>query len=356
MSEAAIDQEKVEAFVQRATGDASGLMTMLFCYIGDRLGLFGELRGGGPSTPHELADATGLDERYVAEWLRGLSAAGYLESDRESGRYALPDEHAVVLAEEESPVFLGGACQQMFGMMEPLDEILKAFEDGRGVDLEEYGEDLWEGMERSTNAMFDNFLVQDWIPAMPSVEDALESGCRFADIGCGAGRALIRLAEAYPDSRFTGYDLSPTQVQRARDNIEAEGLTERIDVEVGEVEEGLPGEFDVVSAFDVVHDAVDPRRFAEEVRESLTTGGSFVCLETNCADEHMANDGPVAATFYGYSVLYCLSTSLANDGAGLGTCGLPEATFRELCAEAGFSDVRVLPWEHPFNKLYQARA
>lgn len=355
IDEASVDEKKLEAFVQRATGDASGLMTMLFCYIGDRLGLFRRLHEIGPSTPDELARATGLHPRYVAEWLRGLSAAGYLQCDGESGRFALPPEHAMVLAAERSPVFLGGACQQIFGMLEPVDEVLKAFEDGEGVNLEAYGGDVWEGMERSTNAMFDNFLVQEWIPAMSAVEDQLASGCTFADIGCGAGRALIKLAEAYPDSRFVGYDLSPTQVRRARANIEATGLTDRIDVEVAEVEEGLPGEFDVISAFDVVHDALDPRRFLDQVRDALESGGSFVCLETNCADEHMENEGPVATTFYGYSILYCLSTSLANGGAGLGTCGLPEGTFRELCLKAGFSEVRVL-WEHPFNKLYQARA
>jgi SAM-dependent methyltransferase len=355
-TEQQIDEAKVEEFVERAIGDFSGMMTVALCYVGDRLGLFKDLRDNGPATAEELAGRTGINERYAAEWLRGLAAPGYLGYDTQTGRYELSPEHSLVLAVEGSPAFLGGGYQMFGGMLQPLDRIVTAFREGGGAGQSDYGEDFWEGMERFTNGWIENFLVQEWIPSMPDVKAKLEAGCDYADVGCGSGRALIKLAREFPSTRFVGYDLFPTQVERARANAEAAGLPNRIRVELADAGEGLPEQYDVISTYDVIHDAVDPLGLLKGIRKSLKPEGVYLCLDINCADRHEENEGPLAAMFYGFSVFYCMTTSLANGGAGLGTCGLPEAKARELCTQAGFSDVRRVPIENPFNNLYEARA
>ena len=351
-----IDETTVQEFAERAVSHYSGALTVALCYLGDRLGLFTTLDGQGFMTPQQFAAQAGIDERYAAEWLRALAAQGYLECDRKSGRYRLSPEHALVLAKEGSPAFLGGAYNGFPAMVGQTGRLLEAFRNGGGVSMDEYPDDNWAGMERMTGGWFENFLMQEWIPAMPAVQEKLEAGCEYADVGCGAGRALIKLAQAYPHSRFTGYDLFPGQVERARANLEAHGLEGRIRCEVADAAEGLPRKYDVISTYDVVHDAVDPLRLLKGICSSLKRDGAYVCVDINCADRHEENEGAFAAMFYGISIFYCMTTSLANGGAGLGTCGLPEATCRELCTRAGFSKVRRVPIENPFNSLYEVRA
>jgi SAM-dependent methyltransferase len=351
-----IDLAKLEEFAGRAVGDFSGMMTVALCHIGDRLGLFRDLNDNGPASAAELAGRTGLNERYAAEWLRGLAAPGYLEYDRSTGRYGLSPEHSLVLAVEGSPAFLGGGYQLFGAMLDPLEHIVRAFTEGGGAGQDEYSAEWWLGLERFTNVWFENHLLQEWIPSMPDVKARLEAGCDYADVGCGSGRALAKLAGAFPSSRFTGYDIFARQVELARANLEEAGLGDRVRVELADAGKGLPESYDVISTYDVVHDAVDPLGLLKGVHDSLRPGGIYICLDINCADRHEDNEGPLAGIFYGFSVFYCMTTSLANGGAGLGACGLPEAKARQLCTEAGFSEVRRVAMDNPFNNLYEARA
>jgi SAM-dependent methyltransferase len=350
-----IDAAEVERFALQAVEDFSGMMTVALCHLGDRLGLFRDLAENGPATADELAVRTRIHTRYAAEWLRGLAAPGYLDHDDRTGRYELSPEHAVVLAVEGSPAFLGGGYQLFGALLEPIERVARAFREGGGAGQEVYDADWWVGLERFTNCWFESFLLQEWVPAMPEVRERLEAGCDYADVGCGSGRALIKLAGAFPRSRFVGYDVFPAQVELARTNVAAAGLADRVRVEAADAVAGLPERYDVISTYDVVHDAVDPLGLLRGIRGSLAPDGVYVCLDINCADRHEDNEGPLAAIFYGFSVLYCMTTSLARDGAGLGACGLPEATARALCAEAGFSAFRRVPIENPFNNLYEAR-
>jgi hypothetical protein len=189
-----IDETTVQEFAERAVSHYSGALTVALCYLGDRLGLFTTLDGQGFMTPQQFAAQAGIDERYAAEWLRALAAQGYLECDRKSGRYRLSPEHALVLAKEGSPAFLGGAYNGFPAMVGQTGRLLEAFRNGGGVSMDEYPDDNWAGMERMTGGWFENFLMQEWIPAMPAVQEKLEAGCEYADVGCGAGRALIKLA------------------------------------------------------------------------------------------------------------------------------------------------------------------
>jgi SAM-dependent methyltransferase len=297
-----------------------------------------------------------VNERYALEWLRGLTAAGYLTYDRGADRFELPPEHAPALAQEGSPFFFGGPYQIFPGALGVLDELTERFRSGGGVDQSAYGPDMWEGMERFTSSWFDNFLVQEWVPAMPEVERKLQEGARCADIGCGAGRATLTLARAYPTTTHVGYDLADAQLARAQANAAAAGLGERVRFEKADGAKGLPEKYDLITTFDVIHDAIDPIGILKTIRQGLKDDGIYVCLDINCADDPADNEGPVAAMYYGFSMAYCLTTSLAHGGAGLGTCGLPEAKLRELCEQAGFGQVRRVPIDDPFDILYEVRA
>src|SRR5919108_127355 len=350
-----IDEAKVEAFMGKVIGDYSGAMMSMYCALGDRLGLFKSL-AESPGTSKQLAERTGVNERYALEWLRGMSAAGYIEHDRSSDSYSLPPEHALALAQEGSPVFFGGGFQMLPAMGVVFDQVSERFREGGGVAQDDYPDYFWAGLERFTNGWFENFLLQEWIPSMPAVKEKLEQGCLYADVGTGAGLAILKLADAFPNSKFVGYDISEAQIERARKNVAEAGLEDRVRVELKDVVEGLDEQFDVISTYDVIHDAVDPLGLLKAIRQGLKDDGTYICLDINCADDPADNEGPLAAMFYGFSMMYCMTTSLAHNGEGLGTCGLPEAKLRELCEQAGFSKVRRIVMENPFNNLYEVSA
>ncbi|MBX9398192.1 methyltransferase domain-containing protein [Streptomyces sp. TRM72054] len=349
-----VDEARVEAFMEKALGDLSGTMTVGLCHLGDRLGLFKDLAARGPAGSQELADRLDLNERYVREWLRGLTAAGYLE-EPEPGRFALPAEHAPALADESGPMFLGGVYQMVPATLAPYERLCEAFRRGGGVQQSDYPDSLWDGMSRFTGSWFESVMVDDWLSTFPHVVEKLERGIDVADVGCGAGRALIVLAQAFPRSRFTGFDNFPVQVERARQNAERAGVIDRVTFETVDAAQGLPGRYDLVTTFDVIHDSADPKRLLTAIRAAVQDDGDYLMLEINCEDRPQDNVGPVATMFYGFSMFYCMTTSLANDGAALGTCGMPEAVVRSLCTEAGFSDVTRSTADDPFNVLYDIR-
>jgi SAM-dependent methyltransferase len=352
----AIDEAKLEAFMGKVVGDFSGTMVSMYCALGDRLGLFKALSEQGPATSAELAKRAGVNERYTLEWLRGMASAGYIEHDRSAGSYSLPPEHALALAQEGSPFFFGGGYEMLPAMIGVLDQVTERFRNGGGVAQDAYDPEMWEGLERFTNGWFENHLLQEWIPWMPRVEEKLEAGCLYADVGTGAGQAILKLAGAFPNSKFVGYDISEAQVERARKNIADSGFGDRVRVELKDVAEGVDEKFDVISTYDVIHDAVDPQGLLKAIRQALKDNGTYICLDINCADDPADNEGPMASMFYGFSMLYCMTTSLAHNGEGLGTCGLPESKLRELCEKAGFGEVRRVEMENPFNNLYEVSA
>jgi 2-polyprenyl-3-methyl-5-hydroxy-6-metoxy-1,4-benzoquinol methylase len=348
-----IDLAQVEAFAGKVLGDASGMAATIMASIGDRLGLFRSLAQGGPATSSQLAERTGLNERYTREWLGGMASAGYLTYDPLTQQFTLPAEHAPVLAQEGGPAFMGGIQQFLIGVGEPIDQVIGAFKHGGGVPQSAYTENTWAGLDRFTAGWFENLLLQQWVPAMPAVQLALERGANVADVGCGRGRALIKLAQAFPNSRFVGYDAYGPAVEDATARAAAAGVADRIRFEARDVSQGLPETYDIITTFDVIHDAVDPSGLLRAIHDGLRPGGRYVCLDINCSDLVEEQAGPLDTLRYGFSILYCMTTSLAHQGAGLGTVGLPESTLRTLCDEAGFGQFRRVPLENPFNNLYE---
>ena len=350
-----MDQEKRKAFVRRTATDTGGTMATVLAVIGDRLNLFKDLAANGPATSAELANRMGLVERYTREWLGGMASAGYLEYEAATGVFTLPPEHAPVLAEEAGAYFLGGLYQMLPDWVARLDAITTAFREGGGVPQSAYGSDTWDGLERFGAGWVEHLLVPEWLPRMPDVEARLTMGARVADVGCGRGRALVKLAQAFPESRYVGYDVFAGSIESASANARQAGVGDRVRFEHLDVAVGLPEDYDVITTFDVVHDAADPRGLLRSIRRALAPDGIYICMDMNCSDRLEENAGPLGTLFHGFSILYCLTTSLSQGGEGLGTVGLHEPRLRELCEEAGFSSVHRVEMKNPFSALYEVR-
>jgi 2-polyprenyl-3-methyl-5-hydroxy-6-metoxy-1,4-benzoquinol methylase len=359
-----LDKTKLDSFMSRIFSDLGGTYVTLLCAIGDRLNLFKDLAANSPATSQELSQRTKVNERYAREWLSALTCAGYLEFDSKSMRFTLPLEHSPALADEGGPMFMGGIHQELFALTKNLNRLVDVFQKGGGIPIEEFDENEFAGTERFTATWFENYLLQQWIPAVPDIQAKLEQGALVADVGCGRGRALIKLARAYPNSRFVGYDIFEQAISKANTNAVSAGVSDRVRfVQLDVTQEkkknednGMPNKYyDIITTFDVVHDMVNPRAALHSIRKALKDNGTYLMLEINAKDKLEDNIGPLGAFFYSMSVLYCMTVSLAAGGEGLGTAGLPESKVRQFCNEAGFSRVNRAPIENPFNVLYEIR-
>jgi 2-polyprenyl-3-methyl-5-hydroxy-6-metoxy-1,4-benzoquinol methylase len=357
-----LDNTKLDSFMNKIFSDLGGTYVTLLCALGDRLNLFKDLATNGPATSEELAQRTNLNERYTREWLSALTCAGYLEFNSKSMKFTLPPEHSPALAVEGGPMFIGGTYQELFALTKNLNRLVDIFQKGGGIPIEEFDENEFAGTERFTATWFENYLLQQWIPAVPDIHAKLEMGAIAADIGCGRGKALIKLAQAYPNSRFVGYDVFEQAISNANANAVSAGISDRVKfvhldvVQKHEEDNGLPEKhYDIITTFDVIHDMVNPRGALRSIRKALKDDGIYLMLEINAKDKLEDNIGPLGAFFYSMSVLYCMTVSLAAGGEGLGTAGLPESKVKELCKEAGFSKVNRVPIENRFNALYEIK-
>jgi SAM-dependent methyltransferase len=348
-------------FAARVYGDICSTMATLLAAIGDRLGLFRALAEGGPATSEELAARAGIDERYAREWLGGMAAAGYMHFDAATERYALTPEQVTVLAEAQSPFFMGGSHQMLLGLLRVCDQVTNAFKTGGGVPQSAYGEDVWEGMVRGNAGWIEHVLVQGMLPDLPDVRARLEGGANLADVGCGRGGAILKLAQSFPAARFVGYDAFAPTVAGANERAQALGIADRVHFEVRDGTQGLPERYDVITTFDVIHDAANPPALLRAIHAALQPDGIYVCFEPASAEHQEERVGPRPTFLYGASLLYCMTTSLSQHGAGLGALGMSEPVARELLREAGFSSVRRVPLKDAlgepdtFHSVFEAR-
>ncbi|MBV8771304.1 MAG: methyltransferase domain-containing protein [Deltaproteobacteria bacterium] len=351
---AELDLEKAKQVAQAVIADVGTVVHGALCFIGDRVGLFKAMAGAGPLTAEQLAHKTGLSARYVREWLGAMATAHYADYDPGSDTYSLPPEYAATLADEDSPFFIGGYFQMAQAAVAIAPKVAEAFKSGKGVAQAEYPVSFFEAAERNSRTRYLHKLLRKWIPAMPQVVQRLNDGGVGADVGCGGGRAAIMIAQAFPKARMFGYDIHAESIERARRSASAEGVAGRVSFERLDGAQLPTAKFDFVSTFDVVHDAVDPVGLMAAIRRSLKDDGTYLVQEVNVSDKVEENMKPLGKMVYSVSTLYCMTTSLAHGGAGIGTA-MGERKARELASAAGFKRFSRLPIKDDFAVLYELR-
>ncbi len=346
--------------ILRSTGGAFDIFTL---YIGDRLGFYADLAANGPSTAAEVAARTGTHERYVREWLEQQTVTGMLDVDDEaapaaSRRFVLPPGHAEVLTDRDSLNYIAPLARLVAGAVRPLHQLLKAYRTGGGVPYRLYGPDMFEGQAGINRAMFLRQLGAEWLPSIPDLHRRLISDppARVADIGCGAGWSSVGMARSYPKLRVDGFDLDEPSVALARANVIEAGLEERVRIHRQDAgDPSLRGSYDLVTAFECVHDMADPVGALRTMLHLAGEAGSVIVMDERVGDRFTARGNDVEWMMYGWSVLHCLPVGKAEEpSAGTGTVMRPE-TLRRYAEEAGFCEVEILPIDNFFFRFYRLR-
>lgn len=351
---AAIDPDKLNAFMGKMVGDMGAAMSGSLVILGERLGLYTALQAHGPATSIELADATGLNERLLREWLAAQAAAEYVSYDARTGRFFLSPEQVMVFADEESPVFMAGGFQLLAAVYKDEPKVAKAFQSGLGLGWHEHDVCLFRGTEKFFRPGYNANLVSNWIPALEGVEAKLKAGAKVADVGCGHGASTILMAQAYPNSRFTGFDYHAPSIERAREAAAAAGVSDRIDFQVASAQD-YPGDgYDLVCIFDALHDMGDPVGAAAHIRKSLAPDGTWLLVEPFAHDNLTDNLNPVGRMMYSASTMVCTPASQNQEGALALGAQAGEARLRRVVEDAGFTRFRRAT-ETPFNLVLEVR-
>lgn len=348
-----IDEAKFEAFIGKMLGDLGGAMSVPTVRIGMRLGLFAAL-ADAPATAAELAArAGGLHERYVREWALAQTANGYIDYDPANETFSLSPEQQMVFVNTESPVYLAGAFELAAAMIEAETKVEECFRHGTGVRWGDHAGCLFCATGAFFRPGYVNNIVQSWIPALNGVEAKLHKGAQVADVGCGVGFSTLLMAQAYPQSRFTGYDFHEPSIAEARGHAAEHGLGDRVRFEVASAKEIGQRDFDLITMFDCLHDMGDPRGCAAHMRRILAPGGSWMVVEPIAGERPEANMNPVGRLYYNASTMICVPTSLEQEvGEGLGAQA-GEARLSEIIKGGGFASVRRAT-EGPFNMVLEA--
>ena len=334
---------------------------MLSIYVGDRLGLYRALAEHGPVTTSQLARSAGIHERYAREWLEQQAVAGLIEvaaenADAARRQYRLAPGPAEVMLDPESLNYLVPIVWAIPGLAATLPALLSAYRDGGGVPYEDYGEDFRNSIAASNRPMFKNQLGSEWIPAMADVDRRLRADppARVADVGCGTGWSSIAIARAYPNVRVDGFDIDEGSIATARKNATKSGVENQVTFEQRDA--GAPGQaaaYDLVTAFETIHDMSDPVAALRAMRALVAPGGAVLVADERVAEAFTAPGDELERFMYGWSVLHCLPVGRVDPPAlGTGTVMRPE-TLRRYAGDAGFSGVEVLPIEHDFWRFYR---
>jgi SAM-dependent methyltransferase len=350
-----LDQAKLHEFVMRAVGEMGAAMNAALIVIGDKLGLYKAMSGAGPMTSAELAKKSGTAERYVREWLAAQAAGGFVTYDAASGKYTLPPEQALALADETSPVFLPGFFEIVAACVKDEAKITDAFRSGKGVGWHEHDHGLFAGTERFFRPNYRAHLISEWIPALEGTEAKLKAGAKVADVGCGLGTSTILMAQAYPKSSFVGFDYHDGSIKMAREAAAKAGVGDRVKFEVAKAKD-YPGKgFELVAFFDCLHDMGDPEGAAKHVKESMASDGAWMIVEPFAHDKLEDNLNPIGRVYYAASTMLCTPASLSQEvGLALGAQA-GEGRLSKILKAAGFSRVRRAA-ETPFNIVLEARA
>ena len=355
VDEATPDDVKLFAF--RVWSYKQGEVVSLMIHLGDRLGLYAAMAGGGPMSAAGLAERTGLQERWLLEWLRSQAAAGLIRSS-DGETFELPAEAAPILAEETRSVwFAAGAFTGSVAPPEIVDRLADAFRTGVGLSYDDLGPSAAHGVERMLAPWSRLALVPVIVPALDGLADRLARGARVADVGCGAGVALVALAQAFPDSDFHGYDPSSHAIALARKKVADLGLTNLSFHEAPARDLPPSGDLDLVLTLDCLHDMTRPEHAASAIRDAIRDDGIWLIKEIRAGTSWEENQkNPLLAMMYGTSVSTCMSSALSEPGgAGLGTLGLDRVRAEQMVRDAGFTRFQVHDFEDPANLYFEVR-
>ncbi|EJC71260.1 methylase involved in ubiquinone/menaquinone biosynthesis [Rhizobium leguminosarum bv. viciae WSM1455] len=349
------DMQKLDALVGRLVGDVGAAMSGALVVLGDQVGIFKAMADGTPMSVQDLAKKTGIKERYLREWLSAQAAADYVAYDEKTDRFSLTPEQSMVFAEENSPAFFVGAFEVVQSMWIDEPKVADAFRTGKGLGWHEHSTCLFRGTERFFRPGYNSHLVNEWIPALGGVEEKLKAGASVADVGCGHGASTILMAQAYPASRFTGFDYHGPSIERAKAAAKDAGVADRVTFQQGSAAE-FPGRgYDMVAMFDCLHDMGDPVGAGRHVKDTLGPNGTWLIVEPFAHDHLKDNLNPVGRVYYGASTMICTPASLSQEvGLGLGAQA-GEMKLRKVALDAGFTHFRRAT-ETPFNMVFEVRA
>ena len=347
-----LDPQKLDEFLGKVGGDAGAALRAAVVVVGARRGL-SRAPAGAPASAAELAARTGTAERYVQEWLDAQASGGYVVYDPAEARYALPPEQATALADETSPAFVPGLFQVTQAIWAAVERMADRFTSGAGLPWGEHHHCLFEGTERFFRSGYSGNLVSSWLPALNGVVPRLERGGTVADVGCGLGASTILMAQAFPRSRFYGFDSHAQSIELARQRAAAAGVAERVTFEVASAVD-IPGrDYDLIAHFDCLHDMEDPVGAARSARRALAAEGTWMIVEPFASDRREENHNPVGRVFYSASTMICVPHSLSRRGPAIGAQA-GETRLRAIAEDGGFTRFRRAT-QTPFNLILEAR-
>jgi 2-polyprenyl-3-methyl-5-hydroxy-6-metoxy-1,4-benzoquinol methylase len=338
-----IDEARLDALLGKTIGDVAGAMSVFMAYLGDQAGVFDALDGAGRVTVDQLAAKTGMNAKYLREWLGAVAGAGYVNHHgAENGgdeTFSLDPEQALVFGREGQPACLQGFFQAIVSQYEGHERASETFKSGEGRPWGDQPQCLFCSTDRFFRPGYQANLIDAWIPALDGVEAKLKAGARVADIGCGHGSSTVLMAEAYPNSIIVGIDFHAPSIEEARKKAADAGVT-NVEFQVARAQDFAGEGYDFACIFDALHDMGDPVGAARHIRETLAPGGTFMLVEPMAGDTMAENLNPLGQIYYGFSTTVCTPNSLSQEvGLGLGAQA-GQKRLTEVCREAGFANVR----------------
>ncbi len=345
-----------DALVERLFEGVLGMIDVHTVYMGDRLGIYAAM-AEGKATEEEIAAATETDRRYLREWLEQQAVSGLIEVDdasrpEQERRYRLPDGHAEVLLDRDSPSYMAAFARMMAGLVRPLPRVIESFRTGEGVPYAEFDADFLEGQGDMNRVQFVNSLASEWMPGLPDVHERLQAGGRVADVGCGTGWSTIALARAYPQAEVHGLDLDAASIELARANAARAGIDLPFEARDA-ADPGLSGRYDLVTCFEAVHDMARPVEALRGMRSLLAESGVLLIGDERVADEFTAPGDEVERVMYGFSVFHCLAVGREEQPSAATGTAMRAGTLRGYAEAAGFAGFEVLPIENDFWRFYR---
>jgi ubiquinone/menaquinone biosynthesis C-methylase UbiE len=348
-----IDQDKLQEFLGTFVTDLGATIAAGSVVVGHRLGLYRSL-AEGPATAEQLAQRTETDPRYVAEWLSGQAAGGYVRYDPAAGQFSLTEEQAFALADPDGPLYLPGAFVLALGALRAESQITDAFRTGAGMGWHEHHEDVFSGCEMFFRPGYVANLTTSWIPALEGVTEKLAAGGQVADVGCGHGASTVLIAQAYPKARLLGSDYHHASVDIARKRAAEAGVADRVRFETASAQTFSGRGYDLVATFDCLHDMGDPVGAARHIRQALDADGTWLIVEPIAGDTLADNLNPVGRVYYSGSTFVCVPNARSQSGGYALGAQAGETAIREVTEQAGFTRFRRAA-ETPFNAVYEAR-